>query len=68
MHSSQEKSVPTVRQTLSMHRYLQSQGLHRSVGTPLKDRHQWWGRELRYSLSLDMDKLFPKATLYIVYH
>ena len=32
---SQQKSVPTDRQTLLMHRYLQPQGLRRSVGTPL---------------------------------
>ena len=36
--------------------------------TCFKDRHQWWGREFRCSLSLDMDKLFPKAILYIVHH
>ena len=34
----QRISVPTDRQTLLMHRYLQSQGSRRSVGTPLKDR------------------------------
>ena len=32
---SQQRSVPTDRQTLSMHRYLQSQGFRPSVGTPL---------------------------------
>ena len=32
---SQQRSVPTDRQTLSMHQYLQSQGFRRSVGTPL---------------------------------
>ena len=32
---SQQRSVPTYRQTLLMHRYLQSQGLRCSVGTPL---------------------------------
>ena len=26
-----------------------------------KDRHQWWRREFRCSLSLSMDKLFPMA-------
>ena len=38
---SQRISVPTDRQTLSMHRYLSLQGLRRSVGTPLKDRLLW---------------------------
>ena len=33
---SQQRSVPTDRQTLSMHRYLQSQGSLHSVATPLK--------------------------------
>ena len=33
---SQRISVPTDRQTLSMHRYLQCQALRRSVGTPLE--------------------------------
>ena len=32
---SQQRSVPTDRQTLSIHQYLQSQGFHRSVGTTL---------------------------------
>ena len=32
---SQQKSVPTDRQTLLMHRYTKLQGLHRSVDTPL---------------------------------
>ena len=32
-----------------------------------KDRHQWWGREFRCSLSLNMDKLSPKAIIYILY-
>ena len=32
---SQQRSVPTDRQTLLMHRYLQSQGSVHSVGTPL---------------------------------
>ena len=32
---SQQRSVPTDGQTLSMHRYLQSQGSRHSVGTPL---------------------------------
>ena len=27
----------------------------------LKDRHQWWRRDFRCSLSLSMDKLFPMA-------
>ena len=36
LQKSQRISVPTDRQTLSMHRYLQSQGFRRSVGTPLK--------------------------------
>ena len=34
----------------------------------LKDRYQWWGHEFRHSLSLDMDKLFPKAILCVLYH
>ena len=34
----------------------------------LKDRHQWWGREFRCSLSLNMDKLFPKAIINVLYH
>ena len=33
-----------------------------------KDRHQWWGREFRCSLSLNMDKLFPKAIINVLYH
>ena len=33
-----------------------------------KDRHQWWGREIRCSLSLNMDKLFPKAIINVLYH
>ena len=33
-----------------------------------KDRYQWWGHEFRHSLSLDMDKLFPKAIIYVLYH
>ena len=32
------------------------------------DRHQWWGRGFRCSLSLNMDKLFPKAIMYVLYH
>ena len=32
----------------------------------LKDRHQWWGRGFRCSLSLNMDKLFPKAIMYVL--
>ena len=34
----------------------------------LEDRHQWWGREFRCSLLLNMDKLFPKAIIYVLYH
>ena len=34
----------------------------------LKDRHQWWPREFRCSLSLRMDKLFPKDFTYIFQH
>ena len=34
----------------------------------LKDRHQWLGRELQYSLSWSVDGLFSKAIVYIVYH
>ena len=33
----------------------------------LKDRHQWSGCGFRCSLSLDMDKLFPKVITYIYY-
>ena len=33
-----------------------------------KDRHQWWGREFRCSLSLNMVKLFPKAIINVLYH
>ena len=33
----------------------------------IKDRQQWWGREFRSSLSLDMDKLFPEAIIHILY-
>ena len=33
-----------------------------------KDRHQWWWREFRCSLSLSMDKLFPMAIKYVIYH
>ena len=36
-----------------------------STCVSLKDKHQWWGHEFRCSLSLDMDKLFPKALMYI---
>ena len=32
-----------------------------------KDRHQWWRRESRCSLSLSMDKLFSKAINVICY-
>ena len=32
------------------------------ISIHIKDRHQWLGREFRYSLS------FPKAILYTVYH
>ena len=47
--------------------------LLRSVKTELqfchlKDRHQWWGRGFRCSLSLNMDKLFPKAIMYVLYY
>ena len=35
---------------------------------PLKDRHQWLGREFRDSLSLNVDKLFLKAIIYKLYH
>ena len=34
----------------------------------LKDRHQWWGREFRCSLLLNMDQLFPKVIIYVLYH
>ena len=34
----------------------------------LKDRHQWSGRELRCSLSLNMDTLFLKAIINVSYH
>ena len=34
----------------------------------VKDRHQWWGHDFRCSLTLDMDKLLPKAMIYILYH
>ena len=44
---SQRLSVPTDRQTLSMHQYLQSQGLRRSVGTPLK--YMYWTRDRKES-------------------
>ena len=33
-----------------------------------KNRLQWWGHEFRCSLSLDMDRLFPKAIIYMLYH
>ena len=33
-----------------------------------KDRHQWWRSELRCSLSLSLDKLFPMAMKYVSYH
>ena len=39
-----------------------------SEGVRFKDRHQWLGRELRYSISLSMDKSFPKAILYTDSH
>ena len=32
----------------------------------VKDRQQWLGREFRCSLSLDMDKLFPKAIMCVL--
>ena len=31
-----------------------------------KDRHQWWGRGFWCSLSLNMDKIFPKAIISII--
>ena len=34
----------------------------------IKDRHQWWRREFRCSLSLNMVKLFPKAIINVLYH
>ena len=37
-------------------------------GGMFKDRHQWWGREFRRSLLSNMDKLFPKAIIYVLYH
>ena len=36
--------------------------------TLFKDRHQWLGREFRRSLLSNMDKLFPKAIIYVLYH
>ena len=38
------------------------------VRVTVKDRHQWWGREFRCSLSLNMVKLFPKAIINVLYH
>ena len=32
------------------------------------DTMQWWGREFRCSLSLNMDKLFEKAITNVLYH
>ena len=43
------------------------QGAHAGLKS-LKDRYQWWGREFRCSLSLNMDKLFPKAMINVLYH
>ena len=37
-------------------------------GFYVKDRHQWWRREFRCSLSLSMDKLFSKAIKQVIYH
>ena len=50
-----------------------TQGAHLNVKNTektfrIKDRYQWWGHEFRHSLSLDMDKLFPKAIIYVLYH
>ena len=42
--------------------------IRKLVNTSVKDRHQWWGREFRCSLSLNMDKLFPKAIINVLYH
>ena len=38
------------------------------VLTFVKDRHQWLGREFQCSLSLNMDKLFPKVIINVLYH
>ena len=38
------------------------------ISLDLKDRHQWWGREFRCSLSLNMVKLFSKAIINVLYH
>ena len=35
---------------------------------PFKDRHQWLGREFRWSLSSNMDKLFLNAITYKLFH
>ena len=34
----------------------------------VKDRHQWLGREFRGPLSLNMDKSFLKAIVYVLHH
>ena len=34
----------------------------------IKDRHQWFGREFRCSLSQSIDKLFPRAIICNAYH
>ena len=53
--------------------YVQNQGLYVQnqafiLPDVFKDRHQWWGRGFRCSLSLNMDRLFPKAIIYVLYH
>ena len=45
-----------------------ARNLRNTLGMDIKDRHQWWRREYRCSLSLSMDKLFPKAMKYVIYH
>ena len=42
--------------------------LFKSHTNRLKDRHQWWGRGFWCSLSLNMDTVFPKAIICVLYH
>ena len=61
-HLKQNTSIRACAGQLYYHLKLQA-GLYQ-----VKDRHQWWGREFRCSLLLNMDKLFPKAIIYVLYH